>query len=115
MNTLYEKYGGESIIKTVVNDFYGRLQKSPTLKPFFEGVNVDELITFQIHLFTQLMGGPKFDLSVYGTTYPRLPIKDENFLEVAEVLEETLISAKIESEDIETILSLVASTRTSHG
>ena len=36
MNTLYEKYGGEPTIKTVVNDFYGRLQKSPTLKPFFE-------------------------------------------------------------------------------
>jgi truncated hemoglobin YjbI len=115
MNTLYEKYGGEPTIKTVVNDFYGRLQKSPTLKPFFEGVNVSELITFQINLFTQLMGGPKFDLSKYGTSYPRLPIKDENFLEVAEVLEDTLISANIEGDDIESILALVASTRTSHG
>ena len=61
------------------------------------------------------MGGPKFDPSKYGTSIPRLPIKDENFLEVAEVLEDTLISAYIESDDIESILALVASTRSTHG
>ncbi len=112
MSSLYDKYGGQTSIKQVVENFYTRLQKSPTLQPFFVGINVRELINFQVEYFSQQMGGPQVDLSKYGEHLPRLPIKDENFMEVAELLEETLTEFKIESEDIESILGLVASSRT---
>jgi hemoglobin len=112
MSSLYDKYGGKTSIKLVVANFYKRLQNSPTLQPFFTGIDVEELISFQVEYFTQLMGGPQVDLSKYGNPPPRLPIKDENFMEVAELLEDTLIESKIEGEDIEVILGLVASSRT---
>jgi hemoglobin len=112
MSSLYDKYGGQTSIKQVVENFYKRLQKSPTLQPFFVGIDVKALINFQVEYFSQQMGGPQVDLSKYGEHLPRLPIKDENFMEVAELLEETLIEFKIESEDIESILGLVASSRT---
>jgi hemoglobin len=112
MSSLYDKYGGQTSIKLVVENFYKRLQKSPTLQPFFVGINVRELINFQVEFFSQQMGGPQVDLSKYGEHLPKLPIKDENFMEVAELLEDTLIESRIEAEDIETILALIASSRT---
>lgn len=110
MSTLYEKYGEEKI-SAVVKLFYKNLEKSPTIAPAFQGIDREKLIEFQIEYFKKQMGGPETDLSRFANSPHKLPVSDELFMDVAEILEATLISAKIESEDIETVLSLVAQSR----
>lgn len=110
MNTLYEKYGSDLIHKAV-RAFYDNLEKSSTLNPYFKGIDKEKLIEFQIVYFIKLFGGPVADLSKYENYPHRLPIPDELFMDVAEILENTLIAAKLDNEDIETILALIAQSR----
>lgn len=111
MSTLYEKYGAETIAG-VVKLFYQNLEKSPLISPAFQGIEKEKLIEFQIEYFKKQMGGPETDLSRFANTPHRLPISDDLFMDVAEILENTLIASKIEGEDIEMVLSLVAQSRT---
>ena len=110
MNTLYQKYGSELIVNAV-RSFYENLEKSPLIKPYFAGIDKEKLIEFQIEYFKKLFGGPEADLSKYATYPHRLPIPDDLFMDVAEILENTLIDAKLDNEDIENILSLIAQSR----
>jgi len=111
MSSLYEKYGGHEKISEVVRLFYKNLEKSNVIKPYFQGIELEPLLKFQIDFFSQQMGGPQMDPSKYQNTIHKLPIKDEDFLEVAEILENTLIAFGLESDDIESVLSLVANSR----
>ena len=112
MKSLYDKYGGIPVISKIVHNFYGRILKSPDLKKFFENVNIESLMSHQIQLFSHVMGGPtQFDLGRLKNAHSRMNIQGEHFAEVAEILEETLEDAGVEEEDIQTIMGIVASTR----
>jgi len=69
-------------------------------------------MTHQIQLFSHVMGGPtQYDLTRLKNAHSQMNIRGENFAEVTEILEETLEDAGVEEEDIQTIMGIVASTR----
>ena len=101
MKSLYDKYGGIPVISKIVHNFYGKILKSPDLKKFFENVNIESLMSHQT----------QYDLGRLKNAHSRMNIQGEHFAEVAEILEETLEDAGVEEEDIQTIMGIVASTR----
>ncbi|MGA1285970.1 MAG: group I truncated hemoglobin [Rubrivivax sp.] len=113
--TLFDKYGGVRTVKGVVSAFYRDVMASPSLRPYFEGVDLPRLIEHQVKFISHVMGQPA---SVYeGRTleaaHQGLRISPQAFGEVAAILEKVLRNAGVEDADVATIMSTVAAARPS--
>ncbi len=110
--TLYSKYGGTPTVTSVVHQFYGKVLRSETLQPYFEGANMEKLMKHQIDLFSFVMGAPiNFDLTVLKRSHAHLKISNAAFDEVAELLQETLEEAGMSAGDVGKMMTIVGSTR----
>ena len=110
--TLFKKYGGFDTINTLVQTFYGKVLQSDNLTPFFKDIDMDKLMDHQTRFISQVLGGPvHFKEDVLFKAHQHLNIKEEDFLEVAEYLKETLEEAGVEDGDISIIMGIVTSTK----
>ena len=113
MTTLYEKYGGFATVSKLVQAFYGKVAESEELAPYFEGVEVQELIDHQTKFFSDILGGPvKYTGKELKSVHDLMGITEEAFSEVADLLEETLEDMDVEEDDIETIMAIVGGVKT---
>jgi hemoglobin len=108
--TLYDKYGGFEIFSVVVSNFYQKILDSDELAHYFDNVNMERLMSHQTSFISTALGGPErsngIDLKKAHAPYK---ITIPHFNEVAELLEESLEEADVESDDVATIITLVAS------
>ena len=108
-DTLYDKYGGFETFSAVVCNFYQKILDSDELAHYFENVNMEKLMSHQTNFITTALGGPErssgIDLRKAHAPYK---ITIPHFMEVAELLEESLEEADVEPDDIATIIDLVA-------
>ncbi len=109
--SLYEKYGGLPTIIPIVDSFYRRLLANDTLRPFFQGVNMQKLADHQVNFIAMAMGAPS---SIYTgrslkEAHAHLSVTKEAFALVAKALEESLREAGVEDTDVTTMLSAVSS------
>ncbi|MEE8058896.1 MAG: group 1 truncated hemoglobin [Pseudomonadales bacterium] len=108
IETLFDKYGGFTTFSALVTNFYQKVLDSDQLAPYFEGVDMDSLMTHQTNFLAKALGGPdKYDGRDLVKAHARFNISLLNFQEVVELLEESLEEGGVESEDINTIISLV--------
>ena len=112
--TLFEKYGGVPTVSRIVSRFYREVLESPTLRPYFEGVDMARLINHQVKFISHVLGQPA---SVYeGRTlqaaHGGLRITGAAFGEVAEILRATLLDAGMAPADVDTVMGAVAGART---
>ena len=109
MTTLYDKYGGFATVSKLVQSFYEKVAESDELTPYFEGIDMQQLMDHQSKFFSEIMGGPvKYTGGELKVVHATLGITEEAFAEVAELLEETLEDMEIEDDDIATIMEIVA-------
>ncbi len=109
--SIYDKYGFEAISKAV-HDFYGRVLKSPTAAPYFQGYNMARIIQHQTQFICMLLGGPANYLGKeLEMAHHNLRITGDAFEEVGELLDETLEDHGFTDEEREFVMSKVASTR----
>ena len=109
--TLYEKYGGFATIHSIVQNFYDDVLEDELLSPYFKGISMQNLIRHQTEFLSQLLGGPiSYDGRTLKKAHQHLKITQQAFGRVAELLQENLEDAGVEEEDINTIMSIVAST-----
>ena len=108
--SLFEKYGGFATIHKVVEHFYDGVLDNDTLSPYFEGVDMSQLIDHQTRFFASAMGGPaSFDDSHLEKSHQGLGIKEEAWDAVVGVLLETLNTFNVEEGDIQSIVGAVGS------
>ncbi len=107
--SLFEKYGGFATIHKVVEHFYDGVLDNDILSPYFEGVDMSQLIDHQTRFFASAMGGPaSFDDGHLEKTHQGLGITEEAWDAVVAVLLDTLNAFNVEEGDIQLIAGAVA-------
>lgn len=111
--TLFDKYGGVPTVSRIVSAFYREVLNRPTLKPYFEGVDMPRLINHQVKFISHVLGQPAsvYEGRALGAAHGGLRITGAAFAEVAEILGQTLAEAGMEAADIETVMGAVAGAR----
>jgi hemoglobin len=109
---LYDKYGGFATINSIVVQFYDNLLENDDVSHFFENISMEKLIDHQTKFLCQVLGGPA-DYSGRELKDAHLPLKitEKDFGVVATVLRETLQTAGVEAQDLETIMGVVGGTK----
>lgn len=108
MTTLYDKYGGFATVNKLVQSFYGKIEESEALAPYFAGVDKQKLMDHQAKFFSDILGGPvKYTGPQLKSVHVTMGITEDAFSEVADLLEETLEDFEVEEDDIETIMGIV--------
>jgi hemoglobin len=104
--SLYDKYGGMETVSLVVHKFYKKIQESSLLMPYFEGINIDGLISHQVKFFSYVMGGVDgYDMNNFKNSHFKFKITDEAFAEVIKILRNTLEEFNVENEDVNSIVN----------
>lgn len=112
MENLFNKYGGFATVSKIVRAFYKEIGASATLKPYFEGINIDGLIDHQTKFLSQVLGGPAtYTGRQLGAAHASLNITEEAFTEVAEILQDVLEDHGVEDEDVSAIMGIVGSVK----
>ena len=110
--SLFEKYGGFATVSKIVFSFYQDLNAHPTLSRYFEGIDMPRLIDHQTKFISQALGGPaEYSGRSLEIGHQGLNITDEDFDEVATILQENLEDAGMEEADIEGVMALVGGLR----
>jgi hemoglobin len=111
--TLFEKYGGFGTISKLVSAFYDRVLAEETLAPFFENVNMERLMHHQTRFIGMVMGAPanQYQGRELSVAHRGLNITTQHFDLVAQILGEVLRDGGVEEQDVQTMLTAVASTR----
>lgn len=108
--TLFDKYGGFPTFSDLVSKFYDKVLDSDNLAPYFEGVNMENLLSHQTNFLAKALGGPdKYAGRDLTKAHARFKITTTDFGEVAELLQETLEEGGVSDEDVKTIITTVAS------
>jgi len=108
--SLFEKYGGFAAIHKVVEHFYDGVLDNDILSPYFEGVDMSQLIDHQTRFFASAMGGPaSFDDNHLEKMHRGRGITEEAWDAVVAVLLDTLNAFNVEEGDIQLIAGAVAS------
>ena len=104
MDTMFERYGGFTIVSRVVSSFYDRVLDSPIMGPYFNGVDMKRQIDHQTKFIAFLMGGPaSFSDEQLKTVHQRMDITQDAFNEMLELLTETLEDFDFSDADVETV------------
>ena len=107
--TLFEKYGGKKTVGQIVINFYQKLMADENLKKFFTNSDMKVLISHQTNFISQALDGPKEYTGLdMKTAHQRMKISQEDFNGVAGHLKKTLEELNVESQDVDTIIGVVA-------
>jgi hemoglobin len=91
-DAMYQQIGGEAGLKKVVDHFYERLWADPELKPYFAGIDGEQLKRHQALFLTFVLGGGAEEWGgvSLGSAHSQLHITDAAFTKVAWHLTTTL-------------------------
>lgn len=109
-DTLYERLGGQDAIDAIVEEFYNRVLADEELKPYFEGVDTEELRSHQKDFLSYVTGGDDdyAGLSMYDA-HAHLDITDEAFDRVADHLDASLRACNVAETNRTELVAEVAS------
>lgn len=110
--TLYDKYGGATVIGNIVHSFYQKVLDTESLLHYFKGIDMERLTRHQTDFLTMIFGGPvTYSKQALRESHRRLEIPQDDFETIADLLEETLEEADVEDDDIETIMAGIIATQ----
>ncbi len=102
--TLFEKYGGFSVVSKIVLDLYDRLLDDDDVGPFFDDIEMARIVDHQTKFISSLMGGPaSYTDDQIHKMHARLTITHAQFDTLQRILRETLTDHDIAPEDVATI------------
>ena len=97
-------------MKIVVRNFCTEILSRPNLARYYEGMDLEGLITHQINLVAHLIGYSGFSdeqLNNLRRHHHHLGITKHSYGKVAEILREELIAAKFEHADVEIVINTI--------
>ncbi|MBL8022541.1 MAG: hypothetical protein JNM27_22880 [Leptospirales bacterium] len=108
--SIFEKYGDISTVANLVEIFYEKILRDDLLSDFFTHSNMTRLKGHQTRFIAMLMGAPiRFDTRALEYAHAHLPITPLHFKRVGTLLESALAEGGMETEDIDSIMSRIAS------
>jgi hemoglobin len=106
--SLYDQLGQQAGIATAVDEFYVRVLGDPSLAPYFEGTDVDEVRQRQVALMSTVSGGPQqYSGGAMDLSHRRLSITDETFGKVVGHLGATLDDLGVASDVRDQVASVL--------
>ena len=110
--SLYERLGGGSAIRSVVDRFYELVLVDPVLRPFFAGVDLARLRRHQALFISQVAGGPAdYDGREMVVAHAGRGIDDDAFDRVATHLVESLREHGVRPAEIDEVVAAVGGLR----
>ncbi len=108
MTPLYERLGGAPAFEALVEDLYRRLLQDETLRPYFDGVDMERLKRHQRAFLTTAFGGPQeYSGRTLEAAHARFDITDEAFDRVAGHLVAALAGLGVPEEQIKEVAAAV--------
>jgi len=108
--TLFEKYGGMPTMRIIIGNLCTKILLRPNLTRYFEGLDLEELITHQICFVGHLLGKTALldeQVNNLRRHHHHLGITQHSYGQVAEILREELIAAKFEHADVEIVMNIM--------
>ncbi|WP_138471399.1 group 1 truncated hemoglobin [Poseidonocella sp. HB161398] len=110
--SLFERYGGFSVVSRIVLDLYDRLLDDDDVGPFFDGIDMAKIVDHQTKFVSALMGGPaSYTDDQIRKMHAHLAISDAHFDTLAAILRQTLADHGVAEEDREAIVGAFAERR----
>jgi hemoglobin len=110
--SLYDQLGQGPGISTAVDQFYVRVLGDPSLAPYFEGTDVDQVRSHQVALLSQVTGGPQqYSGRALDLSHARLGITDEAFDKVVGHLGDTLDALGVEPDVRDQVAAVLVAQR----
>ncbi|MDX1415838.1 MAG: group 1 truncated hemoglobin [Candidatus Promineifilaceae bacterium] len=101
-NTIFLRYGGFASVSKVVMGFYDKVLDSPIASPYFLNTDMKRLIDHQTKFMASLMGGPaSYTDEQLERIHSHLDITEEAFMEIVDLLGETLEDFDFAEADID--------------
>jgi chemotaxis signal transduction protein/truncated hemoglobin YjbI len=115
-NTLFERIGGDAAVEAAVDIFYAKLMADNSIKPFFEGVDMDKQTFMQRLFLTGAFGGPQAYTgrslrAAHKNLVSQKGLDSAHFATVAGHLNATLMQLGVAPDLIQEVMTIVASTR----
>ena len=102
--TIFERYGGFTVVSKVVLSFYDKILDSPSTSPYFSNVDMKRLIDHQTKFFAALMGGPaSYTNDHLEKVHVRLGITEVAFIDAMVLMKDTLEEFDFQDEDIQQV------------
>ncbi|WP_112322036.1 group I truncated hemoglobin [Oceanibium sediminis] len=110
--TLFERYGGFSVVSRIVLDLYERLLDDDDVGPFFDDIDMARIVDHQTKFLSSLMGGPaSYTEDQIRKMHARLDINDVHFDKLEAILRQTLSDHGVSQQDQDTIVGAFESRR----
>lgn len=104
--SLFEKYGGFSVVSKIVLDLYDRLLDDDDVGPFFDEIDMARIVDHQTKFVSSLMGGPaSYSDEQIRRMHAHLEIHQLHFDKLQLLLRATLADHGVTPEDQEAILA----------
>ncbi|MCV2864202.1 group I truncated hemoglobin [Albidovulum sediminicola] len=111
--SLFEKYGGFSVVSKIVLDLYDRLLDDDEVGPFFDEVEMARIVDHQTKFVSSLMGGPaSYTDDQISRMHARLTITNAHFDTLQGILLQTLLDHGVSEEDAAAIAAAFEARRT---
>lgn len=111
-DSLYDKYGGFETVSKIVHSLYEKIATSEILQPYFEDVDMQQLMSHQTKFFSSVMGGPIiYDGRQLYKVHESLGITNKAFNELSDLFEEVLEDFNVVQDDINTLLLIIEQAR----
>ena len=112
MSSLFEKYGGLTTVSALVHRFYEHVLDDDRVSHFFEGSNMERLISHQTEFVAQVLGGPATMVGRdLGRAPARLGISDEDYGIVGAHLQTAMEELGVEPDDVAIVMGIIESVR----
>jgi hemoglobin len=108
--TVFERYGGFAKINRIVLAFYDKVLSSPVTSPYFANTDMRRLIDHQTRFIATVMGGPaSYTNDHIERVHAHLGVTEPAFLEMVDLLSETLEDFDFAEEDIASVIDQIMS------
>ena len=98
--SLFDKYGGFSVVSKIVLDLYGRLMDDDDVGPFFDDVEFAKIVDHQTKFVSSLMGGPaSYTDEQIENLHGGIKIGNHHFNQLTAILTEVLLKHGVTDED----------------
>ncbi len=108
-SSLYERLGERDGIRTVVDDFYDRLEADELLGPFFADADLERLRRTQTEFLCEAAGGPeRYDAEPVREAHLHIPFEPKHIQRAIDHLEATLEDHGVPEEDAQAVVGAIA-------
>ena len=102
--SIYEKYGGEEVIESIVDQFYVKVLADPLVNGFFAKTDMKKQAKHQTNFICFALGGPKKYLGKdMREAHKGMGLNDAHFDAIVNHLASTLLENGVSKEDVEAI------------